>query len=107
MVKVRYAELPAGLHVAMEERGRYTIVYLLPGLTPAQRKEALTVARRSARLGHGPRLPAGDMALALLADRVRTTAGSAVAALRKHPMLLLLSLVLLVSCVVAVLVVAA
>ncbi|HXW88038.1 MAG TPA: hypothetical protein VEJ42_07245 [Streptosporangiaceae bacterium] len=99
MVKIRYAELPAGLHVATEDRGNCTVVYLLPGLTPAQRRAALTFARRSARIGHGPQLPAVDMAFALAADRTRTSAGTVVAALRRHPMLLL-PLVALVSGVI-------
>jgi len=101
MVKIRYAELPAGLHVATEDRGNCTVVYLLPGLTPAQRRAALTFARRSARIGHGPQLPAVDMAFALAADRTRTATATVVAALRRHPMLLL-PLVALVSGVIVV-----
>jgi hypothetical protein len=89
MVKIRYAELPAGLHVATEADDRCTVVYLKPGLTRAQRKDALTVARRSARFGHGPSLPPLDMAFALAADRSRTTARITVTAMRKHPLLLL------------------
>jgi hypothetical protein len=89
MVKIRYADLPAGLHVTTESRGGYTIVYLLPGLSPAQRRAALTFARRSARIGHGPSLPPVDMAFAVAADRARTTSGTFVAVLRRHPMLLL------------------
>lgn len=101
MVKIRYAELPAGLHVATEERNNCTIVYLLPGLTPQQRRAALTFARRSARIGHGPSLPAVDMAFALAADRTRMTARTIVAVLRRHPMLLL-PLVAVVSGVIVV-----
>jgi hypothetical protein len=99
MVKIRYAELPAGLHVATAVSGRCTIVYLLPGLTAAQRREALTVARRSARMGHGPNLPVLDMALAVAADRTRTTARASATVLRKHP-ILMLPLLLLVSGVI-------
>jgi hypothetical protein len=101
MVKIRYAELPAGLHVATEDRDGCTIVYLLPGLTPAQRRAALTFARRSARIGHGPRLPAVDMAFAVAADRARTTGRTIAAVLRKHPVLLL-PLVVAVSAVIVV-----
>jgi hypothetical protein len=101
MVKIRYAELPAGLHVATEDRNGCTIVYLLPGLTPPQRRAALTFARRSARIGHGPSLPAVDMAFALAADRVRTTGRTVLAVLRKHPMLLL-PLVGVVSAVIVI-----
>jgi hypothetical protein len=101
MVKIRYAELPTGLHVATEDRDGCTVVYLLPGLTPAQRRAALTFARRSARIGHGPRLPAVDMAFAVAADRARTTGRTIVAVLRKHPVLLL-PLVAAVSAVIVV-----
>ncbi len=106
MVKIRYAELPAGLHVATEAGERCTIVYLKPGLTRAQRKDALMVARRAARFGHGPSLPAPDMAFALAADRTRTTARIMVSATRKHP-LLLLPLLALVAGVVAAAIMAA
>jgi len=101
MVKIRYAELPAGLHVATEADDRCTIVYLKPGLTRAQRKDALTVARRSARFGHGPSLPALDMAFALAADRTRTTGRIVASAMRKHPLLLLPLLVLILGIIAA------
>lgn len=100
MVKIRYAELPAGLHVATEVGEGCTIVYLKPGLTKAQRKDALTVARRSARFGHGPSLPTLDMAFALAADRTRTATRIFTTAMRKHP-LLLLPLVALVAGIIA------
>ncbi|MGH3302407.1 MAG: hypothetical protein ACRDOK_12130 [Streptosporangiaceae bacterium] len=89
MVKIRYVELPAGLHVTTEDRGGCAIVYLLPGLTPPQRRAALTFARRSARIGHGPSLPPVDMAFALAADRARTSGRTIGAVLRRHPTLLL------------------
>jgi hypothetical protein len=89
MVKIRYAELPAGLHVATEAGDRCTIVYLQPGLTRVQRKDALTVARRTARFGHGPSLPTLDMAFALAADRTRTSTRIVTSAMRQHPFLLL------------------
>ncbi|MBO0833638.1 MAG: hypothetical protein J2P28_11075 [Actinobacteria bacterium] len=104
MVKIRYAELPAGLHVATEKRDGCTIIYLQPGLTPEQRKAALTLARRSARLGHGPSLPAIDMVLAVAADRTRTTARTAGRAMRKHPLLMLPVLALIAGLIVAILV---
>lgn len=89
MVKIRYAELPAGLHVTAAGYGRDTIVYLLPGLTPAQRRAALSRVRSSARMGYGPRLPGIAVARALAADRARMTARYAAAAMRGHPGLLL------------------
>jgi hypothetical protein len=76
-------------------------VYLKPGLTHAQRKDALTVARRSARFGHGPSLPTLDMAFALAADRSRTTGRIVAAAMRKHPLLLLPLLVLILGIIAA------
>jgi hypothetical protein len=100
MVKIRYSELPAGLHVATEAGDRCTVVYLKPGLTKAQRKDALTVARRTARFGHGPSLPALDMAFALAADRTRTSARIVTSAMRHHP-LLLLPVVALVAGIIA------
>jgi hypothetical protein len=101
MVKIRYAELPAGLHVATEAGDSCTVVYLQPGLTGAQRKEALIVARRSARFGHGPSLPPLDMAFALAADRTRTTARMTGSAIRRHPLLLLPLLALVLGFIVA------
>jgi hypothetical protein len=101
MVKIRYAELPAGLHVATEAGDRCTIVYLKPGLTRMQRKDALTVARRAARFGHGPSLPTLDMAFALAADRTRTTTRIVTSALRKHPLLLLPLVALLAGMITA------
>ena len=101
MVKIRYAELPAGLHVVTEERDGCTIVYLQPGLTPSQRRAALTFARLSARIGHGASLPPVDLAFALAADRVRTTGRNLVSAVRRHPVLLL-PLVVVVSGVIVV-----
>lgn len=97
MVKIRYSELPAGLHVSAEKRGRHTVIYLLPGLTAAQRRAALIRVRSSARMGRGPRLPAVSMAVALGSDRLRTTVRNGAAAMRGHPLLLLPPLILLVS----------
>src|SRR5215472_12628646 len=100
MVKIRYSELPAGLHVAAAADREGTVVYLQPGLTSAQRRAALTRVRSSARIGQGPTLPAPAMARAIAADRVRTNASIGAAAARRHPMLFLPpALVLLVSAV--------
>ena len=88
MIKIRYRdprELAPGLYAAAERHGRGTTVYLLPGLTAAQRRAALRRLRISARRGCGPRLPASQLAVALLADRVRTAAGRAGAVFRSHP----------------------
>ncbi len=88
MIKIRYRdsnELSPGLHAAAERRGRSTTVYLLSGLTTQERRAALRRLRLSARMGHCPRLPAAQLALALLADRIRTTVGQAGAVFRLHP----------------------
>lgn len=97
MVKIRYSELPAGLHVRVHSDGRRTVIYLLPGLSSQHRRAALLRARSSARMGHGPELPALAMVRAVAADRLWTTARNGLAATRRHPMLVLPPLVLLVS----------
>jgi hypothetical protein len=94
VIKIRYAELPAGLHVAIGIKGSSTIIYLQPGLTPEQRQQALALARRSARLGHAPRLPAFGLAAAVSIDRARMTVRAAAGAVRKHPLAALPLLVL-------------
>ncbi len=88
MIRIRYRaanELAPGLHAAAERRGRNTTVYLLPGLTTAERRAALRRLRISARVGRNPRLPAAQLRLALLADRIRTSLGWAGAVFRSHP----------------------
>jgi hypothetical protein len=97
MVKIRYSELPVGLHVSVKVRGRATIIYLLPGLTADQRRAALLRVRSSARMGQGPALPALGVAAAIAVDRVRTTVRNGAAAMRAHPVLLLPPLIVLVS----------
>jgi hypothetical protein len=87
MVKIRYSELPAGLHVAASADPNGIVVYLQPGLTPAQRRAALIRVRSSARVGQGPTLPRQAMARAIAADKVRTNARIGAAAARRHPML--------------------
>jgi hypothetical protein len=97
MVKIRYSDLPVGLHVSVVARARGTVIYLLPGLTAAQRRAALARARSGARMGQGPALPPLSLAVAIAADRTRTTLRNGAAAMRAHPVLLLPSLILLVS----------
>jgi hypothetical protein len=87
MIKIRYSDLPAGLHVRAEVQGRHKVLYLLPGLTAAQRTAAIRRARSAARVGHGPLLPALGLARAKAADRIRTTVGNGLAAMRVHPAL--------------------
>ena len=64
MVKIRYSELPAGLHVSAKKHGRRAIIYLQPGLTAAERRAALVRVRKGSRMGHGPALSACGIALA-------------------------------------------
>jgi len=88
MIKIRYRdpnELSPGLHAAAECHGRGTTVYLLCGLTAAQRRSALRRLRLTARMGHCPPLPAAQLALALGADRIGTGVGRARAVFRSHP----------------------
>ncbi len=88
MIRIRYRaanELAPGLHAAAERHGRHTTVYLLSGLTTAERRAALRRLRISARVGRNPRLPAAQLRLALLADRIRTSLGWAGAVFRSHP----------------------
>jgi hypothetical protein len=88
MIKIRYrdpGELSPGLHAAAERHGRSTVIYLLSGLTTQQRRAVLRRLRLSARMGHCPPLPAAQLALALLADRIRITAARLGAVFRLHP----------------------
>jgi hypothetical protein len=85
VIKIRYSDLPAGLHASASSEGRHTIIYLVPGLSAADRQGAIDRLRASARVGHGPQLPAVSLALALIADRIRLNLRNAVAAARLHP----------------------
>ena len=88
MIRVRYQgsnELSPGLHATAEREGRRTTVYLLDGMTVAQRRSALRRLRLTARMGHCPRLPAAQLAFALFTDRIRTGIGRAGRVLRLHP----------------------
>lgn len=101
MIKIRYSDLPSGLHVRADAQGRHTIIYLLPGLTPAQRRAALYRARRDACLGYGPKLPAAGFARAVAADRLRITLGNGASTMRAHPAVYAPPLILLVSAALA------
>jgi hypothetical protein len=101
VIKIRYADLPAGLHIQAVARGRDTVVYLLPGLTAAQRQAALRRARSSARMGQGPRLPVAGVIRAVMVDRVRTTLRNGAAAMRGHPAVFVPPLVIITTAAVA------
>ncbi|HUY49208.1 MAG TPA: hypothetical protein VMV92_26395 [Streptosporangiaceae bacterium] len=100
MIKIRYADLPEGLHAQVRARGRRTVIYLIPGLSPAQRRHALRRLIRTSRLGHGPRLRARGVALAVARDVVGSTLRNGLAAVRCHPAGSLLLAVFLTSAVV-------
>lgn len=97
MVKIRYADLPGGLHVRAVARGKDTIIYLLPGLTVMQRRDALRRLRSSARVGHGPRLPIAGVASAMMADGIRSTVRNTAAAVRANPAVFIPQIVIILS----------
>lgn len=101
MIKIRYADLPSGLHVRTEARGKDTIIYLLPGLTVEQRRAALRRVRSSARVGQGPPLSRAGLARAVVADRMMTTVRNMAGALRVHPAMFVPLIVILLSAAVA------
>ena len=82
---IRYKSLSPGVHAEAERESRGVAVYLLPGLTVAQRKAALRRLRQEGSRGCGPRLPLRQLAVALVADRLRTGATHTAAAIRQHP----------------------
>jgi hypothetical protein len=84
-IKIRYKDLSPGLHADAQVAGSCTIIYLLPGLTPEQRRAALRRVRQAGRMGIGPRLPAGPVAMALAADRIRMTIRNCMRVVRRHP----------------------
>jgi hypothetical protein len=101
LIKIRYSDLPNGLHVRADDQGRHTVIYLLPGLTPAQRRAALRRVRSSARMGCGPKMPAAGFAGAVVADRLWTTVRNGAGAMRAHPALLFPPLIIFVSAALA------
>lgn len=86
MIRIRYSnELQPGLNGHAERLDRTTVVYLLPGLTPAERAATLRRLHQHGLMGRGPVLPRWQLGLALLADRVRMAFGQAGAIVRTHP----------------------
>jgi hypothetical protein len=85
LIKIRYSDLQPGLHASAETEGKHTVLYLVPGLSPTDRQSAIDRLRASAKVGHGPKLPAIPLALALIADRISVNSRNAVAAARLHP----------------------
>ena len=85
MIKIFYRDLSPGLHASAEAKGKNTVISFLPGLTPDQRRAALRRIRHSGRMGHGPRVPAGKLAIALALDRVKAAVRTGAAVVRLHP----------------------
>ena len=85
LIKIRYSDLQPGLHASAETEGKHIVVYLVPGLSPRDRQSAIDRLRASAKVGHGPKLPAIPLALALIADRITVDSRNAVAAARLRP----------------------
>jgi hypothetical protein len=106
VIKIRYSDLPAGLHVRTVIQGRHTILYLLPGLSAAARRAAIHRARSNARVGYGPRLPAAGVAFAIITDRFRTTIRNGLAAARLHPALAVPAAIVVLSVAVTYLLLA-
>ena len=100
MVKIRYAELPDGLHAQVRGSGRRTVIYLAPGLSPGQRAAARRRLIRASRSGHGPRLRRPAVSLAVARDNLRTTLRNGATAARCHPVGSLLIAGLLTAAVV-------
>ena len=73
------------MHASAKSEGRHTVIYLVPGLSGADRQGAIDRLRASARVGHGPKVPAIPLALALITDRIRLNVRNAAAAARLHP----------------------
>jgi len=85
VVKIRYAELPDGMHAQVQGSGRQTVIYLAPGLSPGQRAAARRRLIRASRSGHGPRLRRPAVSLAVARDNLRTTLRNGATAARCHP----------------------
>ena len=80
MIKIRYSDLPQGRHAHVHRAGRRSVIYLLPGLSPAQRRDALGRLVRTSRQGYGPRLRAPGVRFAVARDVAKTTVRNALAA---------------------------
>jgi hypothetical protein len=97
VIRIRYSDLPAGLHASASTEGRHTVIHLVPGLSAADRQGAIDRLRASARVGHSPKLPAVPLGLALIADRIRQNLRNAAAAARLHPIGAAIPVVVLVG----------
>jgi hypothetical protein len=96
VIKIRYADLPGGLHARVEVHGRRAVIYLQPGLSRAQRRAALRGLRRDT----GPPLSASRIARAAALDTAKSTARNGTVAMRGHPAGSLFLTALLASAIV-------
>jgi hypothetical protein len=80
VIKIRYADLPGGLHARIEVHGRRAVIYLRPGLSRAERRAAL----RGMRRGTGHRLSASGIAWAAAMDTAKSIARNGAVAIRCH-----------------------
>jgi hypothetical protein len=91
VIRIRYRDFSAGTHAGAGLHGRTercagtVTVYLLPGLTAWQRRAVIRRLRQEASRGFGPPLPLPQLAIALVADQVRTAAGIVKSMIRLHP----------------------
>jgi hypothetical protein len=85
VIRIRYLDLSTGLHGRAEAAGRSTIIYLRPGLTAPQRRAALRRLGQESRVGCGPPLPAGQVTVAIVTDRIRLATRHLIAVVRLHP----------------------
>jgi hypothetical protein len=91
VIRIRYEDFSAGRHDVVGLQGRVergargATVYLLPGLTPCQRRAVIRRLRQEASRGFGPALPLPQLAIALGFDRVRAAARTLAAIVRLHP----------------------
>ena len=76
---------PTGSTPASTRAGRRPVIYLLPGLSAVQRRDALCRLIRASRQGYGPRLRAPEVRLAVALDVAATTVRNGMAAVRCHP----------------------
>jgi hypothetical protein len=86
VIRICYSsELQPGLNGKAVRIGGTTFVYLLPGLTSAQRAATLRRLRQHGRMGLSPRLPTIQLHAALIADRIGIAFGQVRAIVRIHP----------------------
>ncbi|HEY1705916.1 MAG TPA: hypothetical protein VGG75_40045 [Trebonia sp.] len=85
MIYIRYKSLSPGRHAEAERGAHGTVVYLLPGLAPAQRKAALRRLRQEGSRSCGPALPVSQLLAALAVDWMLSGLRHVAAAVRVHP----------------------